>query len=1613
MSKKPLKTVDVYRMNPPVEGQPHNTSCVTFPGLDQDQVITRLLMEFLRWSKTMEGQGDGDHQARLNRLRNNTSGTLDLWQDLMKRPRVARESGAPADWARVVVRDNETSSAHAEDDMFVASVHIGKKKTDRLIQDALDRLHLEETNTYTARLFLNGEPSEEPGPFSFRVSYPFRRDTYSYSTREQMVLGLREFLNSHTREGGLRNDIRTALTSESSVNRYIAMAKVTSQFRKKGIQGIHITDPSQPGAKDWVLPRYCNNTLPIPASTALFGAPPAGSSATPTADTPNPEPAKEATMEETPAPSPEAAPEPELTPPKRLVQKILKETDRRCPLQQSFSIGENVIGLRWQQESSEDANLILLDLEHNHLFVDHEDPARCFNTGLNVSLLLSQVTEMPEKVTRLGGKPYSQVYVSNAQVLQRSIEALFKSANLAQVRRAVPGLSQVLGVITANAFSTGPGQASYTKTVSPGLYIQRSPGRLRILEEGKGAIEVQHSNLAHSTLTVMGTLPRLPTVGYALQSWNDVLDASPVDEAFERLRLCSSPEFQNAIGDHLGRGAGTYPGKKGMLFYDEFHAYKGGSVNLHYPEQSTSLSDLQALFEDLTDATSPNIHVTNQHRDRMLELRASLPSLVTNVPGLAESLLRLYAHKGGGTYNGGEDCMVRVGAVYLNQVSANQGRSVLQLKEQDGTGCLTLHIANEKVTQAVGDDLGKLQRALEKSYAEVAKLPTLMSQSGWNGDSSLPAAATYENLTEAEGEARDVILPVLEVAYRSGLALNRWRGEGGYLLPFGLFTEGRLTNWMGVTTPLNNLPMDTMLKFAGCEPVNTLVTRTTRGANFRHAIELLALKPASALSSLAARMLAVTPDGSSIYTYRAGNQQITLVQTRRHILLSLTGEGLQGLVYDKQTHRFQVDTGADPFQSAPVLEAMEKAGPALRSQMIEGYLPPESLRVPLSLLPESEMRTDLNELVGRQHGRVGMMLREGYTALLMDGQRQRLMSNPGAPEPLVSGDVHMLRRIAEAFTSVVSPRDLALLRSVRERGVGAYQCALLYVIPALASGRSGFFGRSVSEVVGDLHVTALSELAENGKEKMTLLLQVGSDRILSHFEKSAEGFFFTKVQYNHAARVWEAIRKIDARQLAEKLGGHGSSSPAFTQLARVIDKAAETLKYETLQAFGEAPAVVETTDSTTTAPTPEPTPQKEAQVAEAPYSHPIVRKNMMVRTPKGLVIDGDFYGYKSREDIVINPTHSFLGDVLKEYSDGVTLTEDRKLLKELCEELNLPAQARNTILSFLFAVAASLPSLTYRSFRLTDGVSTFLLLTDMAEGSLRLFVGRPEKDAYVSIEVDNDGTIFVSQRNAEILLTPGYDVAMGEVRRLLSQIVSGDAKESDNREAINHLITRAYGAVFSGTAELDIKEVLAEAIPANTPDNPVKEAEEPTPSPKEDTMAKTTDKTDSAEQAPSALTRAKEALKSDAHDAAWRTAGSQMVKLTRDPLVGLLSRHLGPDDESLRKKIADFLATEVGTALVAALLATALGVVPTTSEVPQRLARELRIKAMSDMGDLTADVLMGPLRQVIALYLQGVPEVESGSTPALPPASPSATEVLEAEGSRTSLNGTSHPVAKA
>lgn len=150
--------------------------------------------------------------------------------------------------------------------------------------------------------------------------------------------------------------------------------------------------------------------------------------------------------------------------------------------------------------------------------------------------------------------------------------------------------------------------------------------------------------------------------------------------------------------------------------------------------------------------------------------------------------------------------------------------------------------------------------------------------------------------------------------------------------------------------------------------------------------------------------------------------------------------------------------------------------------------------------------------------------------------------------------------------------------------------------------------------------------------------------------------------------------------------------------------------------------------------------------------------------------------------------------------------------------------------------------------------------------------------------------------------------------------------------------------------------------------------------PKETPM--TDPKTESSMMQKIAASKAVATLKVDASEAGWRIAGSQFIKMTKEPLVALLSRHLGPDDDALRGRIAAFLDTELGTAILSAILSAGLSAVPgEPNALPAMMARELRVRSMAGAGDVIADVLMGPLRQVAVMYLQAPAEPTPAELP--------------------------------
>jgi len=126
-----------------------------------------------------------------------------------------------------------------------------------------------------------------------------------------------------------------------------------------------------------------------------------------------------------------------------------------------------------------------------------------------------------------------------------------------------------------------------------------------------------------------------------------------------------------------------------------------------------------------------------------------------------------------------------------------------------------------------------------------------------------------------------------------------------------------------------------------------------------------------------------------------------------------------------------------------------------------------------------------------------------------------------------------------------------------------------------------------------------------------------------------------------------------------------------------------------------------------------------------------------------------------------------------------------------------------------------------------------------------------------------------------------------------------------------------------------------------------------------------------------AETNSFEALKEDGQEAAYRLAGKQFTKLTRDAFVAAIAKQ-AQGDEAFRNRLASFFATDLGEAVLQSMLSLGLSTLPKNmGEHPQILSRELRVQAMTTVGDVAADLIMEPLRQVAVMYLSAPSVVSS------------------------------------
>jgi len=111
-------------------------------------------------------------------------------------------------------------------------------------------------------------------------------------------------------------------------------------------------------------------------------------------------------------------------------------------------------------------------------------------------------------------------------------------------------------------------------------------------------------------------------------------------------------------------------------------------------------------------------------------------------------------------------------------------------------------------------------------------------------------------------------------------------------------------------------------------------------------------------------------------------------------------------------------------------------------------------------------------------------------------------------------------------------------------------------------------------------------------------------------------------------------------------------------------------------------------------------------------------------------------------------------------------------------------------------------------------------------------------------------------------------------------------------------------------------------------------------------------------------------LTANAKSAGLRLTVKQMRKLLQDVFAAAIA---GNSESELRQKISKRLKTSAGSALVTSALAGVLSGVAysTESHAMGRLAGEARTQAMADGANVIAELIMGPLREVLRGVLAG------------------------------------------
>jgi hypothetical protein len=116
-------------------------------------------------------------------------------------------------------------------------------------------------------------------------------------------------------------------------------------------------------------------------------------------------------------------------------------------------------------------------------------------------------------------------------------------------------------------------------------------------------------------------------------------------------------------------------------------------------------------------------------------------------------------------------------------------------------------------------------------------------------------------------------------------------------------------------------------------------------------------------------------------------------------------------------------------------------------------------------------------------------------------------------------------------------------------------------------------------------------------------------------------------------------------------------------------------------------------------------------------------------------------------------------------------------------------------------------------------------------------------------------------------------------------------------------------------------------------------------------------------------------LKSDSKDAAFRVAGTQIIKIAKNGILNVL-RSKGIENERI-ETISNFLDTEIGTAVLSSFVGVAFNYIPpfNKDERAKTLAREFRVGGMALAGNLLADKALVDLLPRMTEILESLPMV--------------------------------------